>query len=182
MHSTMVTVGVTIPLYQRNRIAAAGCLQTFSSRGNELHLYAIEWQESPDLAASGPASPCRHLPPGLSHCPPACRPLPAGRAAAPGPGRASTRLHAHTPSPARSILLTSSLHRGSARSVLSPTRAGAFPSSGISRAPRRQPLPGGRLRRPCPSDPCPVHRQPRLEPLLPPAVALSALFRADPPR
>lgn len=49
-------------------------------------------------------------------------------------------MHAHTPSPARSILLTRSLHRGSARSVRSPTRAGGrSPSSCISLPPAVSP-------------------------------------------
>lgn len=92
-------------------------------------------------------------------------------------------MHAHTPSPARSILLTSSLHRGSARSVLSPTRAGGrSPSSGISvplaASPCRGSPPPALSSRPLPCAPAAQAGAPCFHPRSPPQRA----FRADPPR
>ena len=92
-------------------------------------------------------------------------------------------MHAHTPSPALSILLTRSLHQGSARSVLSPTRAGGrSPSSGISVppavSPRRGSPPPALSSRPLPCAPAAQAGAPCFHPRSPPQRAC----RADRPR
>ena len=95
----MVTVGVTHSSLPTKQIAAAGCLQTSFSRGNDLHLYAIEWQETPDQGCeSGPVhhrAGTSSLPGSHTARPPADRFPPGGLQRPVQAGRAHTCTHTH---------------------------------------------------------------------------------------